>query len=289
MNFNEARDLLWIASIFYVFAVGFGFASTFFSKNSFCKQATLLAIVFGFFLQTRGLYLRGLEISGCPLGNNLERIQFITWSLILTFLILRLLWKLNLLGSLCSGMAGVFGIISLINGQWDHPYWMESTYQRLFSDPWIELHASIAIFSYGIFALLAIVSGMYLIQRKSLLSKKSGIWGTFLPPIHDLDHSAFRLLLVGTLFLTLSIVVGGMHWVHHPEYVTSFKLFITILLWAGYCILFFLRYSNRLFGSKFAKSAISLFIVAIVSMGFVNSKDRNANISSIPVQPQNGQ
>lgn len=289
MNFNEARDLLWIASILYVFAVGFGFASTYFAKDSFCKRATLLAIVIGFFLQTRGLYIRGLEISGCPLGNNLERIQFITWSLIVTFLILRLLWKLNLLGSLCSGMAGVFGIISLINGQWDHPYWMESTYQRLFSDPWIELHASIAIFSYGIFALLAIVSVMYLIQRKSLLSKKSGIWGTFLPPIHDLDHSAFRLLLVGTLFLTLSIVVGGMHWVHHPEYVTSFKLFITLLLWAGYCILFFLRYSNRLFGSKFAKTAISLFIIAIVSMGFVNSKDKKTKVSSILVQPQNEQ
>ena len=278
MNFNEARDLLWIASILYVFAVSFGFASTYFSKNNFCKQATLFAIVLGFFFQTRGLYLRGLEISGCPLGNNLERIQFITWSLILTFLILRLLWKLNLLGSLCSGMAGLFGIISLANVRWDRRYWTEDSYQRLFSDPWIELHASIAIFSYGIFALLAIVSGMYLIQRKSLLSKKSGVWGTFLPAINDLDHSAFRLLLVGTLFLTLSIVVGGMHWVHHPEFVTTIKLFITLLLWAGYCILFFLRYSNRLFGSKFFKTAISLFIVAMMSMGFVNSKNRHSSL-----------
>ena len=286
MSFNEARDVLWIASILYLFAVGFGFASTYFSKNNFCKQATLLAIIVGFFLQTRGLYLRGLEISGCPLGNNFERIQFITWSLIVTFLILRLLWKLNLLGSLCSGMAGFFGIISLINAQWDHKYWIETSYQSLFSDPWIELHASIAIFSYGIFALLAIVSAMYLIQRKSLLSKKSGIWGTFLPPIHDLDHSAFRLLLVGTLFLSLSIIVGGMHWIQHPEYVTSFKLLITLLLWAGYSILFFLRYSNRLFGSKFAKTAITLFVVAIVSMGFVNSKSRNENHPITSFQPQ---
>ena len=49
MSFNEARDLLWIASILYLFAVGFGFASTYFSKNNFCKQATLLAIIIGFF------------------------------------------------------------------------------------------------------------------------------------------------------------------------------------------------------------------------------------------------
>ena len=109
MYLNEARDLLWIASTLYAFAVLFGFGSTYFTKSNFCKKATLIAIVIGFTVHTRGLYLRGLEISGCPLGNSLERIQFITWSLILTFLILRILWKLNLLGSLCSGMAAVLG------------------------------------------------------------------------------------------------------------------------------------------------------------------------------------
>ena len=265
---------MWIAVSCYAFAVLFGFASTHFTKSCLCKQGTLFTIILGFLFQTRGLYLRGLEISGCPLGNNLERVQFITWSLILTFLILRILWKLNLLGSLCSGMAAIFGIISLMNDGWDNAYWVEQSYTRLFSDPWIELHASIAIFSYGIFALLAIVSVMYLIQRKALLSRKTGLWGSFLPPIHDLDHSAFRLLLIGTLFLTLSIIVGGMHWLRHPEFVTSLKLFLTLLLWAGYSTLFFLRYKNRLFGSKFSQVAIALFLIAMVSMGFVNSKSK---------------
>ena len=274
MSLHETRDLLWIAASCYAFAVLFGFASTHFTKSSLCKQGTLFTIILGFLFQTRGLYLRGLEISGCPLGNNLERVQFITWSLILTFLILRILWKLNLLGSLCSGMAAIFGILSLVNDCWDNAYWVDPSYTRLFSDPWIELHASIAIFSYGIFALLAIVSVMYLIQRKALLSRKTGLWGSFLPPIHDLDHSAFRLLLIGTLFLTLSIIVGGMHWLRHPEFVTSLKLFLTLLLWAGYGILFFLRYKNRLFGSKFSQVAIALFLIAIISMGFVNSKSK---------------
>jgi len=275
MSLDDTRDLLWLAATCYAFAVLFGCASTHFTKSSLCKQGTLFTIILGFLFQTRGLYLRGLEISGCPLGNNLERVQFITWSLILTFLILRILWKLNLLGSLCSGMAAIFGIISLLNYDWDDPYWIDQSYTRLFSDPWIELHASIAIFSYGIFALLAIVSAMYLIQRRALLSKKTGLWGSFLPPIHDLDHSAFRLLLIGTLFLTLSIIVGGMHWLRHPEFVTSLKLFLTLLLWAGYCILFFLRYKNLLFGLKFSQVAIALFLIAMVSMGFVNSKSKN--------------
>ena len=281
MSIDVARDFLWIATIFYSVAVIIGFAGAYFRKSNLFKQVTLLGIILGFVLQTRGLFLRGLETNGCPLGNGMERAQFITWSLILTFLILRLLWKLNLLGSFCSGIAALFGIISLSSTHWDHPYWTVDSYSRLFTNHWIELHASIAIFSYGIFALLAIVSGMYLIQRKSLLSRKSSLWGNFLPPIHDLEHAAYRLLLTGTLFLTLSIIVGGMHWVHHPEYVTSVKLLITLLLWLGYSMLFFLRSSNRLFGSKFAKVSITLFVVAMFSMSFVNSR-KKTNRTELP-------
>ena len=275
MDLSETRDLLWLAAILYGLAVISGFASTYFTKENFYKKCTLSAIVIGFIFQTRGLYLRGLEIRGCPLGNELERIQFIAWSLILTFLILRLLWKLNLLGSFCSCMAAGLGAVSLSSKEWDQTYWLNPDYGRLFADPWIELHASIAIFSYGIFALLSIVSAMYLIQRKSLLARKVGFSGSFLPPIHDLEQAAHKLLLIGTLFLTLSIIVGGMHWSRNPEFVTTSKLFITLVVWLGYGVLLILRNKNILFGSKFAKVSIALFAAAIISLGFVNSKKEN--------------
>ena len=117
---------------------------------------------------------------------------------ILTFLIFDF-WKLNLLGSFCSCMAAGLGAVSLSSKEWDQTYWLTPDYGRLFADPWIELHASIAIFSYGIFALLSIVSAMYLIQRKSLLARKVGFSGSFLPAIHDLEQAAHKLLLIGTL------------------------------------------------------------------------------------------
>ena len=123
---------------------------------------------------------------------------------------------------------------------------------------------------------------MYLVQHKALLDRATGKLSSFLPPIHDLEHAAFRLLLIGTLCLTLSLIVGGMHWLRHPEYVTSIKLFITLILWAGYCLLFFLRCSNILFGSKFSKASIALFLIAMLSMGFMSSKDKSSTI----LQPQ---
>ena len=282
MNLNDPRDLLWIAGICYGISFFVGMLKTFRFEVSLLNQVPVLGIALGFLIQTRALYLRGLEVHGCPLGNTLERIQFILWSLILAFLILRFIWRLNLLGTFCAGLAMGAGFLSLILPGSDPPYWTDPDYLRLFSNPWVELHASIAIFSYGLFSLLAIVSGMYLVQRNALLSRKHRLIGSFLPPIHDLEHAGFRLLTVGTSFLTLSIIVGGMHWTRHPEFVTTTKLYVTLLLWFGYAILFFLRFGNRLYGSKFAKASIALFCLAILSLSFVNSKSKKQESHVVP-------
>jgi len=279
VNFQDTRDLLWLAGGLYGVAFFIGLLKTFKNNFSLFREAPFTAISFGFIFHTRALYFRGLDVHGCPLGNTLERVQFILWSLILAFLILRLLWRLDLLGSFCAGLSFFAGWLSLLFPSLDSKYWLLENYQRLFSNPWVELHASIAIFSYGIFSLLSIVCAMYLVQHKALLDHATGKLSSFLPPIHDLEHAAFRLLLIGTLCLTLSLIVGGMHWLRHPEYVTSIKLFITLILWAGYCLLFFLRCSNILFGSKFSKASIALFLIAMLSMGFMSSKDKSSAVS----------
>ena len=276
MNFHEARDLFWLAGGFYCLAFTYGILRTFRVQTSLSREIPLMGISVGFIIQTRGLFLRGLEIQGCPLGNPLERIQFIIWSLILALLIIRLAWRLNLLGTFCAGLATISGWFALSLPNWDREYWINPNYERLFSNPWIELHASIAIFSYGLFSLLAVVSIMYLTQRKALLSRKFDLLGAFLPPIHDLEHAAFRLLSIGVLFLTLSIVVGGMHWIRNPEYVTEIKLAITLILWFGYAVVYFLRFHNLLYGSRFAKTSILLFAIAIMSLSFVNSSKRHS-------------
>jgi HemX protein len=237
-------------------------------------ESPFILILVGFFLQTRALYYRGLEVHGCPLGNGMERAQFIIWSLIVAFLLLRLVWRINLLGTFCAGASFLLGTLSLGMKNWDTPYWTAHGYVRLFKDPWIELHASIAIFSYGLFCLLAVVSLMYLSQRQALLSRKPGFLGPYLPPIQDLEVAAMRLLAVGVAFLSLSMVVGAMHWTRHPEFVSGAKLTVTTSLWVGYLFLLGMRLSNRLYGSRFAKWSIGLFALALISLSLVSSKSK---------------
>ena len=161
MDFNDARTLLWIASALYGGALlaGLALAS---KERKLPALVSFCLIIFAYSSHTRGLYLRGLDVHGCPLGNGMERIQFILWSVVTGYLIMRILFRLNLLGSFAAGLAGVGGALSLLSPGLDSGYWLEPGYRRLFSGPWIELHASVAIFSYGLFALLAVVGVMYL-------------------------------------------------------------------------------------------------------------------------------
>ncbi len=285
MNFHDVRDLLWLATACYGASFILGMVKTRHRFPNVLQESPFLLILAGFFLQTRALYFRGLEIHGCPLGNGLERTQFILWSLILAFLLLRLIWRLNLLGTFCAGVSLLLGSLSLGLKKWDFPYWQADGYTRLFKDPWIELHASIAIFSYGLFCLLAVVSMMYLSQRQTLLSRRPGFLGPYLPPIQELDAAAMRLLAVGVSFLTLSMVVGIMHWTRHPEFVSHIKLTVTTALWIGYLLLFVMRISNRLYGARFAKWTIALFAVALLSLSLVSSKTKIQAYKPLPSSP----
>lgn len=285
MSLNDVRDLLWLATACYGASFVLGIIKIRHPFSPLFRESPFILILAGFFLQTQALYFRGLEVHGCPLGNGLERAQFIIWSLIVAFLLLRLVWRINLLGTFCAGVSLLLGSLSLGLKNWDDPYWTALGYVRLFKDPWIELHASIAIFSYGLFCLLTVVSLMYLSQRQALLSRKPGFLGPYLPPIQDLEVAAMRLLAVGVAFLSLSMVVGTMHWIRHPEFVSVTKLTVTTTLWIGYLFLLGMRLTNRLYGSRFAKCSIVLFALALLSLSMVSSKSKKQAFCSSSFQP----
>src|SRR4029077_491765 len=75
------------------------------------------------------------------------------------------------------------------------PAWDAALRTHIFGgNQWIELHAALAVFSYGIFGLLALTALMFLLRNYSLKTKHLGGWFSFLPSILDLDHISVRLL-----------------------------------------------------------------------------------------------
>jgi len=248
-------------------------------KRPYSRAAMFALLTGGFLIQTLGLNLRGAQIRACPLGNSFEIAQFISWSLVLLFFIIGPAFRLRLLGFFTSGLAAlVAGVAMLIPG-WDSPY-----PPGIFGgNPWIELHAALAIFSYGVFAILALVSIMFLIQQHGLKSKQIGGLYQYLPSVQQLDLMAKRLLLTGVVVLTAALVFGAVFWINNPELVPFFKLTATCLVWLGYLIVVVLRIQKKLVTRRHALASITLFLIAIASLWPVQSAREEAQTQAEPI------
>src|SRR5471032_2832813 len=201
------RTWLWAAAGFYLAGFVLGTWSLLRGGKP-SGLANYALIVAGYALQFIGLGVRGHAVGGTPIGNTFELFQFTAWSAISLYLVVGVTFRSSLLGYFTSCLAAVLTLLSLAIPAWD-----ATRRTHIFGgNPWIELHASLALFSYGVFALLALTSIMFLLRNYSLKQKHPGGGFTFLPAILDLDHLGLRLLISGVTLLTASLAVGSVYW-----------------------------------------------------------------------------
>lgn len=238
------------------------------SKKRHETSASLVAgvLALGFILQSIGLYWRGLEVRSCPIGNPFEVLQYISWSTMAVYFLAGSIFRMSLLGVFAAGVAAVLSLISVVVPSWDYEH------SGLFGgNPWIESHAALALFSYGVFGLLAATSAMYLLQNYGLKQKQiRGIYA-HLPSVTQLDTMNQRLAIVGASVFSFAMVIGSFHWLGEDGDVTSIKLKVTVVLWIAYVAMAILRISKKLRGKRFAFCAITLFVFALVTLGLVQT------------------
>jgi len=259
------RTWLWFAATLYV--AGFVFGTIALLRERRHSRGIMYGLIAaGFVLQTVGLYLRGLVVKGCPIGNTFEIFQFTAWSATALYLVIGATFRLSLLGYFTSCLAATLTLASLLTPAWD-----ATRRVGLFPNAWIEFHAALAIFSYGVFGLLALTSIMYLLQVFSLKQHRLHGLFSFLPPIRDLDQINLRLLKFGTLLITASLAVGSVYWLRDTSTVPLAKLIPTVAIWVAYCAALSLRVASLLITKRLAWACILLFAAALISLGPINS------------------
>jgi len=266
------RALLWIGALLYLAGFLTGLIGLT-RRQSTAGLRTLLnaLLVSGWIFQWMGLYQRGLAGRGCPLGNVFEIVQFVAWSAMLLYFFVGTAFRVSLLGLFTAGYAASLALVSLLIPQWDLVRG-----QKYFGDnPWIEVHAALAVFSYGVFGLLALTSIMQLLQNWSLKNKRLNGLFWFLPSVVQLEQINYRLVLLGVVLLTISLGVGASWWVRNTATVHLPKLMVTIGVWLAYLTVLLLRWRGRIVSVRFAWVCLVMFIVALLSLGPVNS-NRNS-------------
>src|SRR5580692_6686010 len=233
------RQWLWCAAGFYSAGLLLGTVSLVRGQRT-SGVLIYCAILAGYVLQFIGLGIRGHATGGCPLGNRFEIFQFTAWSAITLYLMVGVTFRSSVLGYFTSSLGAALTILSL------------------------------SIPSYGVFGLLALTSGLFLLRHFSLKSKRLGGWFSFLPSILDLDHIEVRLLGAGVALLTLALVFGSVYWSRDTATVNHSKLAATIAVWAVAAAALGLRAVGRLLARRFAWTCLALFAAALLSLKAVD-------------------
>jgi len=262
------RALLWLGALLYLTGFLTGLAALT-RRQSSAGLRTLLnsLLVAGWIVQMAGLYVRGLAVGGCPLGNKFEIVQFVAWSAMVLYFFVGATFRLTLLGLFTAGYAATLALVSLLVPSWDLIHGA-----KIFGkNPWIELHAALAVFSYGTFGLLALTSLMHLLQNWSLKHKRLNGLFWFLPSVVQLSQINYRLLALGVLLLTFSLGVGASWWMRDTASVNIPKLVVTLGVWLVYAVLLLMRWRTWLVSVRFAWVCFVMFFIALLSLGPVNS------------------
>jgi HemX protein len=167
------------------------------------SQLNFFAILAGFLCQTAFLYVRGEKIGRCPLTNFFELLIFLSWAIVLFYLLIGPTYRLTLLGFFTSPLVFVIQTVALAVPGLDR-----TGGTKIAVNPWMELHAAGSLVAYGAFALAGIAGFMYLVQERQLKTHHLRSMFFHFPPIRDLAVANRRLILVGFILLTVGIGSG---------------------------------------------------------------------------------
>ena len=259
MNLDE-RVVLATAAVLYSAAV-VGALLSLLQGRRYAHVIVLGLVGGGFVVQTVGLYLRGIAQGSCPLSNLFEWVQFVAWSSILLYFVIGAAFRRSLLGFFSAGLAALLTAIAFVFPSWDASVAGGGAVQA-----WVEAHAAFALFSYGTFGLLAVTAGMYLLQAYGLQHKRLGGLFRLLPSIVEMDRMNQRLLLVGLIGLSGSILIAVVYGWDQLGGLAWNKFVATVFVGLSAFGLMALRLARLLLTQKFAWCCIGLFCLALFSL-----------------------
>lgn len=257
------EDRLWLilATTGYLIAVVWS-AYAMGAKRPISNRWSNLLIGLAFLFHSGFLYERGQEIRHCPITNLFETIAFLSWALILTYLLIGSAYRMSILGAFTAPIVFLMNFFALITPIDQHVARPPLGWQ-------LELHASLSVMAYGILGVSAIAGFMYLIQEKQVKSHQLGQTFYNLPAMGDLESVQQRLLAWGFVLLTFGLVAGFL--IPRQGEVDWVKLVWSALVWALYLGLLLAPRVFKLSHKKLAWCCVLGYAFVLLTFWGINS------------------
>lgn len=221
-----------------------------------------LAMLVGFVLQTAAVYWRGQAVGQCPMKSLSDVLVFTAWSVVLLYFLVGPTYRVSLLGMFTAPL-----VVAMHGLAFGVPGAFPAYAQKAKIDPWVELHAALALISYAAFALACITGVMYLLQERLL--KQHRIGGLFyqLPPIQGLARAIQRLVLFGLALLSVSLALSF----RLTTPISSPKLVFAWAVWGLYAVIGLIMWRHVLSPRQTAWLAALGFVIPFISLWLVTT------------------
>ncbi len=245
------QSLEIIVSTLYVMGAGGYQAYLFLQKDHFQKIGYYLLIT-GFGLHCVSLIYKVILTGYIPVNNLHETLFIAGWALVGVFFIFRYKYNLKVLGVYAAPLAALIVVSAcLLQNEPGPP-------REIFNHFWLVFHI-IAIFTgEASFALACGIGMLYLLQERSIKTKRPGFFFKRLPSLELLDATGHACIVAGFTLLTIGLITGfiyarvvwGRFWSWDPKEVFSG------ITWMMYAALLHVRFSVGWRGRKAAVLAI---------------------------------
>lgn len=248
--------LLLVASTF-CFLFGLAYTVRALGARAFrSSPLNFAAILGGFGFQTAFLVVRGEAVQRCPLTTLPDVLVFLSWSIVVFYLLIGSSYRLSLLGAFTSPIVFFFQMTALFL-----PVRAGEGVELPVSF-WLELHAALSVVAYGAFALAFVAGIMYLVQERQL--KTHHIRSIFynLPPIHDLATANRRLIFVGFTLFTVGLFAGILNGPAH----IPLLWFVSLGVWMLYAGILTAIHWHRISPKRVAILSVSAFSLMLITL-----------------------
>jgi ABC-type uncharacterized transport system permease subunit len=254
-------SILWLRVALGCYAVGLLYALVALTRtsewlNRTALHAAYLGMVFHFVSLTDAFLAAG-QLTLASIHNAESVLGFLV---MVVFLLVYLIYQTTSLGIIVFPL--VF-LLTFIAATGQAPFLLTSPGLRT---GWLFAHIALIFTGYAALILSFGASVLYLIQERSLKSKKSGILSR-LPALEVIDQIGFRSLLLGFPFMTLGLIAGTV--VAQATYgrvdLLDPKILLSILMWLVYLILLYTRWNAGWRGRRAAYLAAGAFVAAVVA------------------------
>ncbi len=235
------------------------------TKRSLFNRTALVALAIGFCAQTAWLVNRGLVTGRCPVVGGQEMAAFLSWSLVVCYIVAQRWYKTAALRAFVFPIVFVLATVaSLGPAAAAKPQDMSEPLARVI----LPIHAGLIMLAYSAFFISFGAGVMYIIQERELRNKRFGTVFYKLPSLETCDSISFKSVAVGFILLTLGVAAGiawshardGVYW--HGEPIELFS----VVTWIIYLIIIQSRLSAGWGGRNAAFATIIGFALVLASL-----------------------